>query len=38
MPDWEIIGLEEKKALSNLINEGGCLFAHGLQIIEKDIM
>ena len=29
MPGWEIIGSDEKKALSNLIDEGGCLFAHG---------
>ena len=35
MPGWEIIGLEEKKALSNLINEGGCLFAHGFKNSRK---
>lgn len=29
MPGWEIIGKDEKNALIQLINEGGCLFAHG---------
>ncbi len=35
MPGWEIIGKDEKNALIQLINEGGCLFAHGFSNLRK---
>jgi 8-amino-3,8-dideoxy-alpha-D-manno-octulosonate transaminase len=35
MPGWEIIDKNEKKALANLIDEGGVLMAHGLNARRK---
>ena len=35
MPGFEIINMEEKKAVSNLFDEGGILFAHGFENLRK---
>lgn len=35
MPGFEIINIEEKKAVSNLFDEGGILFAHGFENLRK---
>ena len=35
MPGFEIINKEEKKAVSNLFDEGGVLFAHGFENLRK---
>jgi 8-amino-3,8-dideoxy-alpha-D-manno-octulosonate transaminase len=35
MPGYEIIGQKEKKAVSNLFDEGGVLFAHGFDNLRK---
>ncbi len=35
MPGWELINHKEKKSLSSLFNEGGCLFAHGFEKYRK---
>ena len=36
MPGFELIGLNEKKALSKLIDDGGILFAHGFDNLRKN--
>jgi 8-amino-3,8-dideoxy-alpha-D-manno-octulosonate transaminase len=36
MPGYELIGSEEKKALTKLIDDGGILFAHGFDKIRKN--
>ena len=35
MPGFETIGKEEKKALNQLFEEGGILFAHGFEKLRK---
>ena len=35
MPGWEIIGKKERKAVNQLFNEGGILFAHGFDDFRK---
>ncbi len=35
MPGFEIINIKEKKAVSNLFDEGGILFAHGFENLRK---
>ena len=36
MPGFELIGIEEKKAISKLFDEGGVLFAHGFNKQRKN--
>jgi len=36
MPGFEIIGKEEQKAVNNVFNEGGVLFAHGFDALRKN--
>tara|TARA_B110000438_G_scaffold300780_1_gene353985 strand:- start:175 stop:1302 length:1128 start_codon:yes stop_codon:yes gene_type:complete len=36
MPGFEIIGKEEQKAVNNVFNEGGVLFAHGFDTLRKN--
>ena len=35
MPGFEIIDKKEKKAITNLFDEGGILFAHGFESLRK---
>ena len=35
MPGFEIIGKEEQKAVNQVFEEGGVLFAHGFEAIRK---
>lgn len=35
MPGFEVINKEEKKAVANLFDEGGILFAHGFDNLRK---
>ena len=35
MPGFELIGNEERKAINELFDDGGTLFAHGFDTIRK---
>jgi len=35
MPGFEIIGEEEKKAINKIFDDGGVLFAHGFENLQK---